>query len=54
MYGFTRLADNEYACYVDEVIVDVKESIQEAVKFLMEKQIENNGWKSVEEVKDNG
>lgn len=44
-YGFIRVSENEYACVVDDVIVDVKETAQDAVRFVSAMQEENMGWK---------
>ena len=43
-YGFIRVSENEYACVVDDVIVDVKETAQDAVKYVSEAQEKNREW----------
>ena len=43
-YGFIRVSENEYACVVDDVIVAVKETAQDAVKYVSEAQKENAWW----------
>lgn len=43
-YGFIRMSENEYACVVDGVIVAVKETAQDAVKYVSEMREENEEW----------
>lgn len=43
-YGFIRMSANEYACVVDDVIVAVKETAQDAVKYVSEAQEKNRKW----------
>ena len=43
-YGFIRVSENEYACVVDDVIVAVKETAQDAVKYVSEEQEKNRKW----------
>lgn len=43
-YGFIRMSENEYACVVDGVIVAVKETAQDAVKYVSEAQEKNRKW----------
>lgn len=43
-YGFIRMSENEYACVVDGVIVAVKETAQDAVKYVSEEQEKNREW----------